>query len=499
MKSVKEKLFVQIGLLVVLLVGLMILANTLFYEPYYLNKLKGTLAEYYNEINSIGNKNYEDELKEFIKAESLFTVDILIADSNKQIVYTSNSYFIDDKMKVRVNILRSNKNNNFTPLLVNGFNNHDSMKLLDPNRPPIKIIKIDEFNEFASYYLASSDILFSNRLLILSGTLKSGELFELKVPMAAIKKSIHVSNRFMLICGGFIFIIAMLYAYVLSYTFTKPIREMNRVTKEMKELNFNHSCKINSSDELGELALDINELSVSLSRSMEALNEKNSQLEELINNVSHELKTPLALLQGYAEGIQLNIANDKDKTDFYTSVIIDEAKKMNRIVETLLNIRSLESDQRMVFRKSFNIGELIEMVLQKFDPLLKKENIQIAFNIRYKQMVLGDAFDVEQILVNYISNAINYVNEAKDIKITVNRKDTFTRIYVYNSCEIFTDEEIKTLWNKFSKRDIARSRDSGGHGLGLSIVRAIQYSNKLGCGVENHNEGVSFWFDISNE
>lgn len=325
MNSLRRKLFTQIGLLVIVIVAVMILANSLFYAPFYHNVLKEKLSHYYDQIDSSSRLSIGERLTTFIEIESSSNIDILILEGT-EIVYTSNSYMLNERARAHAKVFEALSGEEFNPLLVRRDNPKNPSKANEFNKPPVRIEKVSDLNDRVSYYLASGDPLFGNRLLILSGTLSSGEIFELKVPFLSIQSNIDISNKFMIACGIVLFIIAMLYAYTLSRTFTNPILEINRVTKEMKNLKFDQLCKVGSNNELGQLATSINELSVSLSNAISELNRKNYQLEELVNSVSHELKTPLALVQGYAEGIELNIAKDEAKTKFYTDVIIDESK-----------------------------------------------------------------------------------------------------------------------------------------------------------------------------
>ncbi len=494
MTSVKRKLFIQIGLLVITLVGIMILANTMLYKPYYQNALKNQLASYYNQLNEVVDENYEIQLETIMKIEASSNVDILIIDDGET-VYSSSSFMIEERLKKRLNLLEEMVDEKFDPRMIR---EGSEQRVGDPNKPPIHIEKTSDYSEAVSFYIVKGDALFDSQLLILAGDLKSGEHIELRIPILSIQNNINISNRFMVYCGIVLFIVAMFYAHQVSKKFTKPILEMNQMTKEMSDLKFDKTCNINSKDELGELASSINELSESLSQSISELDQKNLQLETLINNVSHELKTPLALIHGYAEAIALNISKDKEKTAFYTNVIIDESKKMNRLVDTLLTIRTYENKEGEMYSKVFDIALLIDEILLKFNPLLSKKELSIAFSNRREEKVVGDAFDIEQILTNFISNAINYVDDKRIIEIQIERGANLTRVLVYNSCSTFNDDELDKMWNKFTKRDLARTRENGGHGLGLSIVKAIQESKGLECGVRNTKDGVVFWFDVEN-
>jgi signal transduction histidine kinase len=503
MGSVRQKLFMQVGILVLLLVGLTMMANSLFLEPYYTSQLKHRLVDYYETINQMDEGQYNNELQQLIDIESTSNVDIMITTSEWELIYTSNSYFLDEKMWEKVEKLRMVNDRKFRPIFE--YEDWGKTPPEKPNNegppnndhPPMSVEKIETINEKVGFYYAYTDPLFSNKILVLSGVLNSGDIIELKVPVISIQESIQITNKFTLICGLVLLLIAFVYAYILSETFTKPIREMNDVTKEIKALRFNQECSVKSSDEIGELASNINDMSRALSEAIASMNQKNDQLETLVNNVSHELKTPLALLQGYAEGINLHIISDEEKVKFYSEVIVDEAKKMNRIVESLLTIKKFASEDMTLFYKDFSVTDLIHKTIVKYEPLLAKNNLDIIFESKEDLLVYGDAFYTEQVLMNYLSNAVQYVEEPYEIRIYIQRLPHTCRVNVFNSFQPISPEALEPVWDEFYKLDQSRTRDKGGHGLGLSIVRAIQEAHGQECGVKSEEHGITFWFDIA--
>ncbi|MBN2897259.1 MAG: HAMP domain-containing histidine kinase [Clostridia bacterium] len=503
MRSVRQKLFIQVGVLVLLLVGLTVVANNFCLESYYTSQLKDRLVEYYETINSIESSAYEEELKQFIDIESSSNVDIMIVNIQNDILYTSNSYFLDEKMMERIQDMQSMDGGKFAPMFVHEILSEEAQEKRGPeppkdqNHPPMKLEELERVNNSVTFYYAYGNPLFDNKMLVLAGTLNSGDIIELKVPVVSIQSSIDIMNRFTIICGVMLLIVAFAYAYILSSTFTRPITEINATTKEIKELKFGHKCEVQTSDEIGELAANINDMSDVLSEAIDSMNQKNDQLENLVNNVSHELKTPLALLQGYAEGIQRHIGNDEVRARFYSEVIVDEAKKMNRIVESLLTIKQLETDEMTLFYKDFSITELISKTIEKYHPILEKEGLNIEFLEGPDDvLVFGDAFYTEQVLINYVSNAMQYVEAPYKISIDLEVMEDICRVNVFNSFEHTQEEVLKPIWDEFYKLDKARTREKGGHGLGLSIVKSIQEAHHQAYGVKSEAEGITFWFDV---
>ena len=217
---------------------------------------------------------------------------------------------------------------------------------------------------------------------------------------------------------------------------------------------------------------------------------------EFLSNVTHELKTPIALIQGYAEGLQDNINEDEESKDFYCEVIIDEANKMNSMVKKLLTLNQLEFGNEIVEFARFDVVAVIRSVLQSTDILMKQKNIVLHFEGSDPVFVWADEYLVQEVLTNYISNAIHHVSGVNIIEVKLIRKENVIRIAVFNTGEKIPEEDIEKVWIKFYKVDKARTREYGGSGIGLSIVKAIMTSMNQKCGVVNHDTGVEFWFEL---
>ena len=217
---------------------------------------------------------------------------------------------------------------------------------------------------------------------------------------------------------------------------------------------------------------------------------------EFLGNVSHELKTPIALIQGYAEGLREGVSDDQESREFYCDVIIDEAAKMNQMVKNLLALNQLEfGDQDIVFER-FDLTELIRGVLQSMEILAEQEGIHVIFRQEKPVYVWADEFKVEQVVRNYISNAFHHAGEEKVVEIRLQTADGKARATVFNTGRPIADEDIGHIWEKFYKADKAHSREYGGNGIGLSIVKAVMESFHQEYGVNNYDNGVEFWFEL---
>lgn len=213
-------------------------------------------------------------------------------------------------------------------------------------------------------------------------------------------------------------------------------------------------------------------------------------------NVSHELKTPIALIQGYAEGLKEAVNDDEESREYYCDVIMDEANKMNSMVKRLLTLNQLESGNDVVTMERFDIASLISTYLQSVSILAKQNDIRIVYTQKEPVYVWADEFKTEEVFMNYFSNALNHCAGEKVIEIKIVRESKKARICVFNTGEPIPEDCIEHVWEKFYKVDKARTREYGGSGVGLSIVKAIMDSMNQKYGVENFADGVMFWFEL---
>ncbi len=250
------------------------------------------------------------------------------------------------------------------------------------------------------------------------------------------------------------------------------------------------------SDKLEGTIGELKSANVKLQSDIEKKIEIDEMRKEFLSNVSHELKTPIALIQGYAEGLKDCVNDDPESRDFYCDVIADEAGRMNKLVKSLLDLNELEFGDRKVEIEHFDLMELIRNCTESMDILIKQNGITLSIPDEKSVQVWADEFKCEQVLSNYLSNAIHYAAGEKIVKITVTRNGDVVRVGVYNSGENIPEDVIPNLWTKFYKADKARTREYGGSGIGLSIVKASMEAMGGDFGVENLPDGVDFWFEL---
>lgn len=342
------------------------------------------------------------------------------------------------------------------------------------------------------------------------GQLDDNVNFLIRSPVESIRESVALSNRFLIYVGMGTLIICMGLVWYFSRRITKPIQELAELSDRMANLDFEAKYTSGGKNEIGELGDNFNRMSQKLEKAISELKQANNSLQqdieqkekmeqmrtEFMGNVSHELKTPIALIQGYAEGLKEGVNDDPESRDFYCDVIMDEAGKMNRMVKNLMTLNQLEFGNDKVEFERFNLTELIGGVLQSMDILSQQKDVKLIFREENPVYVWGDEFKIEQVVRNYVSNAYNHVNEEKIIEVKILREDGLAKVTVFNTGKPIPEEDVPRIWDKFFKVDKAHTREYGGNGIGLSIVKAIMESMHQQYGVKNYDNGVEFWFTL---
>lgn len=344
----------------------------------------------------------------------------------------------------------------------------------------------------------------------LTGYLSNGYLIVIRTSMDAVNNSATFTNKIFLYFSIAILLLAAIVISCISRYFTKPIHDMSIVAKRMCDLDFNAKVTVKSKDEIGELGNSMNQLSTKLESTISELKTANAELhhdiekkiqidemrKDFLSQVSHELKTPIALIQGYAEGLKESINDDPESQTFYCEVIMDEANKMNNMVKKLMSLNELEFGQGQVEMTRFDIVELIQNVCQASDILRDDTKAELEIQTDQPQYVWADEFLIEEVVTNYITNAIHYVTPGGKITVRLVPMEKELQVVVYNTGKQIPQDELDKIWIKFYKVDKARTREYGGSGIGLSIVAAAMEAHGKAYGVRNVDDGVEFYFNL---
>lgn len=338
--------------------------------------------------------------------------------------------------------------------------------------------------------------------MIFFGRLDNGGYMVAILSYFFVKENLGYSIYFILMFSVVAIILCGIVSYMLAKRISTPIINITDIAQKMTSLDFSAKCSVSSNDELGALAESVNTLSEELERNITDLRheiEKERKIDEmrknLIINVSHELKTPIFLIQSYAEGLERNISGSEEDKNYYCSVIKDESERMGVMVKELLNLAKLEAGKEEMHKTGFDLRDFVLKTVKKHSISIANKNARLSVDVPERE-VYGDYKTLSDALNNLIVNAIDYVNEGGEIRISCAAEKNSVILKVYNSGSHIAEDELQRIWESFYKVDKSRTRGYGGTGIGLSLVRAVMNEHGTGCGAENTEDGVEFYMEI---
>ncbi len=460
--------------------------NTTFLEKYYIFHKEKELKSSFDQVRLICEKQGDSSDDAYVQFERICAngnINMLIADQDRNLIWSSYSSAQRFQMQMEDWLYGSDRS------------------------------RVQVLSSGKDYtLLRQTDERLQSEYLVLLGTLKNGNNLYMRAAVESIRESASITNQFFVMVSMGAIILSVILIIVLSKGISHPIHALSDIARRMTQLDFDakYISVRHVSREIDELGNSMNELSETLEETISELKtanvslqqdiEKKEQIDEMrkefLSNVSHELKTPLALIQGYAEGLKECINDDAESRDFYCDVIMDESEKMNHMVKQLLTLNQLEFGNDTVEMTRFDITELIDGVIQSASIMAAQKQVNIEFYREGPVYVWGDEFKVEEVITNFLTNAMNHAAGEKKITIRFQKHDHLVRTSVFNTGDPIPEEDLDKIWVKFYKVDKARTREYGGSGIGLSIVKAIMDSFHQKCGAVNHPDGVEFWMEL---
>ena len=500
-RSIRFKFFVAISAVTLVFIGVLLILNLFFYEDYYMLMRRGELRDAYQSIRNSYSGDIEEMMTVLDNYESQTAIRMAVVCSDGTVLYTSFN-------------TRSDEGNADTQ---NPFQLPD-FDLLDQQRRGYTILQSIAQNvswntlDSHSYQFLNVTLWDNDQYLCLAGVLdnQADKCLFAYMPYAYIEQNSSLNLVFLVIAGGCALLICLIFAYGVSRWFSRPLIAMAGLADRMSELDFSTKYQGRSTDEIGQLGQSLNRLSAYLEQTIRELRQSNEQLaqeikekeridnmrQEFIVNVSHELKTPIALIQGYAEGLTAGVADDPEDRKYYCDTIADEADHMNKLVMQLLNLSRLELGAEQTYSEDIDLHELCAEAVRKTAVLCESRGLTVEYDDTCIT-VRTDGDLLDQVLMNYLSNAIRYTVDGGKIKISAKQTGDCVRLTVFNEGDGLPEEELPKIWEKFYRTDRARTREAGGTGIGLSLVRAIADTLHGSCGVENVEGGIVFWFELS--
>lgn len=497
-RSIQARITVTFMALACLMIMGSIWINQYYLETYYQYQKKQILVSAYDAIEEIVVQ--EEDIDALGEEDSL--KDILVSLKERYNITCLLIPVDDDEEGVVYSYASSEEVHNLKDRLFRYMTVSMGLRvqILDDN---------DSYSVVKTY-----DEAAGNYYLDAYGYMKSNLMFMMSLPIESIRESASIANKFLMYTGLTLMMIISILMMIITKRITLPILKLASISKRMAKLDFSERYYGMEEDEIGILGSSINEMADQLEKTIVELQDANEQLKkdieekiqidemrkEFLSNVSHELKTPLALISGYAEGLQEAINDDDPESrQFYCEVIMDEASKMTKMVQKLLSLNHLEFGQDAVEFSSFDLSELIHSVVDSNDIRIKQKMAEVDLDIPDHMIVVADEFKIEEVVTNYFSNALNHLDYDRKIHIYMTEDMEHVEVHVHNTGNPIPEEDLEKVWIKFYKVDKARTREYGGSGIGLSIVKAIMDSHKQPYGVINIDGGVEFWFQLNKD
>lgn len=467
MKSIKLKLWS--GMMVVILVVILLLwfFQIVFLEKFYTDiKISTVKKRGYQIISQIENSDMsqiEHKIDGFSYDNNM---NIQIINTRRETIYESvGGSIADNRVKMNGNIGQGH------------LSELEFKKVMD-NKEIIR-----SYNHFK----------FGNKIMMIVLPIETKDdivAMIINMPLAPIKDTIYILKRQLVYITIILLIVSTAISFFLARMFTKPILEIQRVTKKIAIGDFSETLELQRSDEIGGLGESINFMGTELSK-IEQLRK------DLIANVSHELRTPLSLIQGYAEMIRDVSGDKKEKREKHIDIIIDESIRLSHVVDDILNLSQIQSGYIEMNKSEFSINELIISVVKKYEILSQRTGVSIDIELDKDIKIIADKTKIEQVFYNLINNATNHTDEGGRVVVSTSLNDKYIRIAVKDNGEGISEQDIKYIWDRYYKNDNKTKRGNLGTGLGLSIVKNILNCHDATYGV-NSIEGVetTFWFSL---
>ncbi len=515
-KSLTRKLIVVFSaILLAIIILIMVFNNLLLSKVYRSKKIDAMETLYHRILNEYSGDTDKDTVIEIVK-------DTLTRENLRVYIWDNENKLVIDSFP----LTSDNENNTLQ-------SENESPKIGKPprndrefgeNRKDFRFGRMELFwyysdigdenlifknTEYTIFSFSTFDN-YKNETLCLRSALPKEYKLLIQMPYAPIDEAIGITNTILLMVGTLMFVLGIIIVIITSRTIAKPVKELSIIAKAMEGLDFTKKYSGKGEDEISSLGDSINSLSSKLEITINELRDKNAKLlsdielkskidtqrKEFIANASHELKTPLALISGYAEGLRDNIADSNEARELYTNEIIEEAGKMDKIIRQMLDLMELDGADKPMDIHRLYLSDIVNEVMESFSLIFKNNQISIEKTFASQGVFYGDKLRISQAVSNFVANAINHVDKNKIIRASITDEGDIIRFSLYNSGTQIPQADIENLWERFYKVDKAHTRKYGGSGLGLSIVRSVIELHNGEYGVINHQDGVEFYFTL---
>lgn len=466
--SIKKKLFVFYGLLMAGFILVLVIVDVLFASRFFIYESKKQMSEICSSIKAEFPQFEQSDLSDFDNY-----LEDLDERGNVRIFVVNSS----DELLFRNHLIDSDSERNKLPIMWSEFF-HSHIDKLDDNKQHYEVFR-NRDDALRRVVLMSK--LSDDYYLIISRSLRS------------IQDNVRISNKLIITIGFVMFVVGTILVFIISKRMSSSVIQINSAARSIANLDFTQKVKVKEKGEIGELANSINIISDKLNESINSLKENVVIREQLIRDMSHELKTPIAAVKGYAEGLKYGIASDRKKAEKYCDVIVNQCDLMDNLVRSMLNLSKMNSINDDVEKDKFLISELNDYIKASFDIKLLNKNIKLVTNDYEDKQVCANLLFLQQAVSNYVDNAIRYSPEGGTVELKYIWEDNGLKITVFNTGERIDESELEHLWDAFYKVDKSRTQNgTANYGVGLAIVKKIADIHKGMVWVKNRSDGVEF-------
>lgn len=442
MKSIGTKLFIGFLCMAALTVGLLWLIQAVLMKDSYLN-------ERINAIDTAITEASQNETIDYQSLEQNLNISLLETDSD------GNAIYMSEGMPMRGMMLRQLQ------------------------------FASDESSSNGVHYFQTGDR--RTRYALLRSSLYGGGYLYAVVSLVDVEEASRIMLKQLWIITTALVVFSIILAVILARKFSRPIREVTHAAHQMASGKLDIALPVRSQDEIGQLTLALNELGAELQKT-ETLRR------ELIANVSHELRSPLSVIQGFAETVRDVTWPNEEKRTSQLTIISDEALRLSKIVNDILDFSRLQAGVDQISVTDFPLCPILKEMISRSELETGKRDLSICLNCP-DVMIRFDKNKFIQVLNNLISNALNHAESRSTVYINVESQNENVRILVKNSGGTIPAEQLKFVWDRYYRAERINNNMPLGTGLGLSIVKSILDWHHVHYGASSDNGETIFWFE----
>lgn len=478
--KLKWKLFAYILIYSILVIFIFVFFQVLMLETFYRNAKLSALDSLFDEAetiilnNDMNNNETKDNLMNMSRTEE---ATIVLYSSSDEVYFetgfSESSRENDEKLINKIKELAP-KNKKFYVTKVPNI----------PNRPGMKneIVILDNLKEFKK--ISTEQSIICGKFITYNG--ETNCLLFTESRLTPVTPAVNALKNQLLYISVIVLILAIIVAFLISLDISTPIKRMTDSAKKLalgdRDIMF-----------MGHGFSEIVELNKALNYAVVELNKSDTLQKELLANISHDLKTPLTLISGYAE-MMMDIPEENNKENL--QLIIDEVSRLTELVNDLVPLARMQAGTEVFNIEDYDLTNSIKNIVDRQNKLLSSDGYHITFDYQEDVCIEADVHKMEQVIYNFISNAVNYSIDNKNIEVSQIVNDNKVKIMVKDHGIGIKEEDKEIIWNRYYRVDRTHKRSKTGSGLGLSIAKGILDYHKFGYGVDSKlGEYSIFYFE----